>query len=122
MSAKTANDATPEFVPSPEFLARQKRLDDALNLRQPDRVPVAPLVVHYYPTRINGISNRDAGYDTQQTIAAWKAATLRHDWDCAVPLGAVRPSQPMEILGIQQFKWPGGELADDQPFQFVENE
>jgi uroporphyrinogen-III decarboxylase len=122
MSDKPPNDATPEFVPSPEFLARQKRLDDALNLRHPDRVPVAPLVVHYYPTRIKGISNRDAGYDTQQTVAAWKEATLRHDWDCAVPLGSIRPSQPLEILGIQQFKWPGGELPDDQPFQFVENE
>ncbi|MGD8835626.1 MAG: uroporphyrinogen decarboxylase family protein [Desulfobacteraceae bacterium] len=122
MSDKASNDAAPEFVPSPEFLARQKRLDDALNLRQPDRVPVAPLVVHYYPTRVEGISNRDAGYDTQQTIAAWKAAALRHDWDCAVPLGSIRPSLPMELMGIQQFKWPGGDLADDQPFQFVENE
>ena len=33
-----------ELVPSPEFLARKRRLDDALNLRKPDRVPVAPLV------------------------------------------------------------------------------
>ena len=122
MSEKPPNEAIPEFVPSAEFLARQKRLDDALNLRRPDRVPVAPLLVHYYATRINGISNRDAGYDTAKTIEAWKAATLRHDWDCAVPLGSIRPARPLEILGIQQFKWPGGELSDDQPFQFVENE
>ena len=28
----------------------------------------------------------------------------------------------MEILGIRQFKWPGGGLPDDQPFQWVEGE
>ena len=84
MPENVPNAAPPEFTPSPEFLARRKRLDDALNLRRPDRVPVAPLVVHYYPTRINGISNRDAGYDTPKTIAAWKDATVRHDWDCAM--------------------------------------
>jgi hypothetical protein len=35
----------PTFKPSLDFLARQKRLDNAMNFRKPDRVPVAPLVV-----------------------------------------------------------------------------
>ena len=50
------------FQPSPEFLARQKRLEDAFNLRKPDRIPVAPVTLHYYPTRVKGISNKDAMY------------------------------------------------------------
>ena len=29
----------PVFQPSPEFLARAKRMDDAMQLRKPDRVP-----------------------------------------------------------------------------------
>jgi uroporphyrinogen-III decarboxylase len=122
MTARPTLDTAPAFTPTPEYLARAKRLEDALNLRRPDRVPVAPLVVHYYPTRIRGISNREAMYDTEKTIAAWKAATIRHGWDVAVPLGSLRPARPLEILGLKQFKWPGGGLPDDQPFQWVEGE
>lgn len=122
MSESTQQTKGPSFIPSPEFLARKKRLDDAMNLRKPDRVPVAPLVVHYYPTRVRGISNREAMYHTEKTIEAWKEATIRHDWDAAVPLGSLRPARPLEILGMRQFKWPGGGLPDDQPFQWVEGE
>jgi uroporphyrinogen-III decarboxylase len=111
-----------EFEPSPEFLAREKRLDDALNLRKPDRVPVAPLVVHYYPTRIKGISNKEAMYETEKTTKAWEEAAIQHNWDVAVPFGALRPARPLEILGLKQFKWPGGGLRDNQPFQWVEDE
>ena len=62
----------PAFQPSPEFLARAKRMDDAMHLRKPDRVPVAPLVVHYYPTRVRGISNKEAMYHPEKSVQAWK--------------------------------------------------
>ena len=65
MSESENRSHVPEFVPSPEFLARQKRLDDAMNLRKPDRVPVAPLVVHFYPPKIKGISNKDAMFSPE---------------------------------------------------------
>jgi uroporphyrinogen-III decarboxylase len=122
MSETTKKAETFSFLPSPEFLARKKRLDNAMNLRKPDRVPVAPLIIHYYPTRSRGISNREAMYNTEKTIEAWKEATIRHNWDAAVPLGSLRPARPLEILGMRQFKWPGGGLPDDQPFQWVEGE
>jgi uroporphyrinogen-III decarboxylase len=60
----------PAFKPSPEFLTRAKRMDDAMHLRKPDRVPVAPLVVTYYATKIKGISNKDAMYIPEQTAEA----------------------------------------------------
>ena len=31
---------TAEFVPSPEYLARARRVEDAMALRQPDRAPI----------------------------------------------------------------------------------
>lgn len=122
MSEANSQNEVLDFNPLPEFLAREKRLDDALNLRKPDRVPVAPLVVHYYPTRVRGISNKEAMYDTGKTIQAWKESAIQHNWDAAVPFGALRPARPLEILGMKQFKWPGGGLPDDQPFQWVEDE
>jgi uroporphyrinogen-III decarboxylase len=112
----------PTFQPSPEFLARAKRMDDAMHLRKPDRVPVAPLVVHYYPTRVRGISNKDAMYHPERAVQAWKEAALQHNWDVAVPWGSLLTAQAWDILGITQVKWPGRALADDQPFQWVEAE
>lgn len=112
----------PAFIPSPEFLARKKRLDDALNLRKPDRVPVAPLVVHYYSTKIKGISNRDAHYDTEKAMQAWKEATIQHNWDAAVPWGSLINAPGWDALGITQVKWPGNSLGPEQPFQWVEAE
>ena len=73
----------PAFQPTPEYLARARRMDDAMHLRKPDRVPVAPLVVHFYATRIKGISNRDAMYEQDRAFAALKEATIKHNWDAA---------------------------------------
>ena len=114
---------TPAFQPTPEYLARARRMDNAMHLRKPDRVPVAPLVVHFYATRIKGISNRDAMYEQDKAFAALKEATIRHGWDGAPsPTTGMRPARPWEILGVTQFKWPGNGLPDDQPFQWVEGE
>ena len=38
--ADTSEATIPEFKPSPEFLARAQRVQDALELKQPDRIPV----------------------------------------------------------------------------------
>jgi uroporphyrinogen-III decarboxylase len=122
MSHSTQDKKTSTFDPSPQYLARRKRLDDAMNLRKPDRVPVAPLIVHYYPTRARGVSNRDAMYHMDRTLDMWKEATMEHNWDGAPPPGPMIPVRPMEILGMTQFKWPGGGLGDDHPFQWVEGE
>jgi uroporphyrinogen-III decarboxylase len=122
MSESEQEPKAPAFTPSPEFLARKERLDDAMNLRKPDRVPVAPLVVHYYPTRARGISNKDAMYNLDKTYEVWKETTIKHDWDAAPPGTPLLPVHPLEILGIKQFAWPGGALKDDQPFQWVEAE
>jgi len=122
MSESTQKPQAPVFKPSPEFLARQKRIEDAFNLRRPDRVPVAPVVTHYYPTRAQGISNKDAQYHVEKTLEVWKETIIKHDWDAAVPFGSIAPAKPLELLGIQQIKWPGGALPDDRPFQWVEKE
>lgn len=110
------------FQPSAEYLARRKRMEDAFTLRQPDRVPVAPVVIHYYAAIAAGISHKDAQYDAERTLQALKDATLQNDWDAAVPGGSVFPGRPLDLMGIVQMKWPGGPLPDNMPFQWVENE
>ena len=97
-------------------------MEDAFNLRQPDRVPVAPVVVHYYAALAAGMSHRDAQYHSDLNLRALKEATLTNDWDAAVPGVSVFAGRPLELLGIKQMKWPGGLLGDRVPFQWVEDE
>jgi len=100
------------------YRARQKRLEDAIALRKPDRVPVVPLMTHYFATRALGISNKESQYDIAKRCEAVKETTLRYDFDGAMDLQAVFPGKILDLMGLTHLKWPGGALRDDEPFQF----
>ncbi len=100
---------------------REQRFNDIVALRKPDRVPVIPLVTHYFPTRVKGVSNKDAGYDHALRYRCMKEAVVDFGWDFA-PANGLFPSQGMDALAVKQVKWPGGDLPADAPFQFVEAE
>ena len=104
------------------FQARQKRLDDAIALRTPGRVPVVPLMSHYYATRVKGISNKVSQYDIEKRCAAFRKVTLELDLDAAMDVQAVFPGKILEIMGHTHIKWPGGALRDDEPFQYLGEE
>jgi uroporphyrinogen-III decarboxylase len=107
-----------EPMSNSSFLEREKRLSEAIALKKPDRVPVAPLIVHYYPTRAAGISNKDAMLDYEKRYESLKEMTLKLDLDVSIsPLG-FPPARFLDNLGLTGFKWPGGSLRDHQPFQF----
>ncbi len=108
---------------SPEelFALREKRFDDIVALREPDKVPVIPLVTTYFPTRVKGFSNRDAGYDQPLRFRCMKEVALEYGWEFAVPNGLFT-SQGLDAIGMLQVRWPGGDLPDNAPFQYVEGE
>ena len=97
MPDKARNEAPFEFKPSSEFLVRQKRLEDALNLRKPDRVPVVPLMVHFYPTRAKRISNRDAMFETEKTIEIETEGDSDQELDETIIIELVNPSADATI-------------------------
>ena len=109
------------FVPSPEYLAREKRFYDAVAIKKPDRVPVASLAA-FFVTRYSGITNAEAMYDYDKMAAAWLASTKRLNWDMAPPPFTAFPAPVMELLGLRTFKWPGKHFQDNLPYQFVEAE
>ena len=110
---------------SPEelYAQREQRFNDAVALKKPDRVPIMPLYVHNFPTLIKGISNKDAGYDHETRWQSTKEATLRFGWNFA-PTNDVLASDFFASYGNKQIMWAGeeGGLADDAPFQWVEDE
>ena len=103
------------------YAERLQRFNDIVALKKPDRVALMPQVVHYFPTHIRGVSNKEAGYNDEMRYQCMREADLEFGWDWAVPSG-IFSSPALEALGIKQVQWPGGALPDDAHFQFVEDE
>jgi Uroporphyrinogen decarboxylase (URO-D) len=111
--------ATPEQL----YAQREKRFNDVVALKKPDRVPIMPLYVHNFATRIKGISNKDAGYDHETRWQSTKEATIRFGWNFA-PTNDVLASDFFAAFGCKQMMWAGeeGGLKDTAPHQWVEGE
>ncbi|MBU2548884.1 MAG: hypothetical protein KKB20_10760 [Proteobacteria bacterium] len=111
-----------EFQLPPEYMAREKRLMDAAGLTKPDRVPVMPLNCLYYANRALGITNAEAQADYVKRHECMKRITLDLDLDFAPQVFNLAPIPFFEILGVTDFKWPGGELGVNAPNQYIEKE
>jgi uroporphyrinogen-III decarboxylase len=118
MTDQTEN--TP-FAPSAEYLAREKRFNDAVSLTQPDRVPVASLAA-FFMARYSGLDHAEAMYDYEKLAEAWKESTQKLNWDMAPPPFTMFPAPVMDLLGLRTFQWPGQHLGKMLPYQFVEDE
>lgn len=104
------------------YLARKKRMEDAMAIRKPDRVPVAPVAMTFYPTNTRGISNREALFNMDRTFPVWQEVVQAHNWDVAPPPTPLVNGRFLEILDSTQIKWPGGALPENLPWQWVEGE
>lgn len=105
------------------YAERVKRMSDAIAVKQPDRVPVF-VPQQLFPARYAGISLKEAFYDRDKWLAANEKFIVEVKPDTFFFLGAgvMTPGSVYEALGFRQQKWPGFNLGDDVPFQFVEDE
>jgi len=108
---------------SPEELykEREKRFNDAVELKEPDRVPLAPLT-GFFPMAYAGYSFRDGMYDYEKMVDAWEKATVDFQWDMIPPPFVMFPGPVFEALGVTQMKIPGRDLPANRSYQFVEGE
>jgi len=103
------------------YQQREKRFQDAVALCKPDRVPIA-LGAEFFMTKYQGLTNKEALYDYNRMTQAWKASVIEFDWDMVPTPLSMLPGPAMDLLGIKQYKWPGQDLDDNLPYQFVEDE
>lgn len=102
---------------------REKRILDAIALKEPDRVPIAPLFA-FFNCYFSGISPREAYEDPEKAVAAWRQ-TIQHfrpDASYSVNFTIYAMDEVLSGLDFQAMKWPGHGVEDNQPFQFVEAE
>ena len=111
-----------EKTPREKLEKRLKRIEDALQLKEPDRVPFLPMT-HFFAANYVGMTGEEAFYDREKWFAANKKMTLDLDLDLYFPpLVGVYPGRSLDILGCKQIKWPGHGAPSNSTYQFVEGE
>lgn len=108
-------------TPEQLYEEREKRVRDAIQLREPDRVPVR-LETHAFPARYAGIPIAASFYDP----AAWKEATRKTILDLEPDIYqstvGSNSGETLELLDPKHLKWPGGALPPDVSHQSIEQE
>ena len=104
-----------------KYQERAKRFQDALELRIPDRVPIAGRGGSFLYRRM-GVPQKSTMYDRWEDAA--KAVIQFHkdfEPDSTAALFMMSGSS-MEALGQSNMKWAGFGLPDDVQYQFIEQE
>jgi len=108
-----------EFVPSPEFLVRTKRVQDAVELKQPDRIPIN-LGFGYFLADYGGVTRQELHENPAKAQEILEELLLKYEPDSA--MGPWGDPEASRILGDRMTKWPGYRLGPQASFQFDEHE
>jgi len=100
---------------------RAKRINDAIELRVPDRVPVT-IHTGVFAARYAGLPLSAMYYDHAAYREACLKTTLDFEPDTGASMVLVNSGLIMELLDVKHQRWPGGTLPLDTPYQFVEGE
>lgn len=101
--------------------ARIKRVQDAVQLKIPDRIPFMPSFASF-SAKYTGISGQEYIYDFDKILVANKKAIIDFcpDMYSNKPVYAMGPL--LDILGCKRLKWPGHGVSRDSSIQYDEKE
>jgi len=104
------------------YSERLGRFEDAIQLKEPDRVPLFwSDGGSYFAAKYAGITTHDAFYSPEKWFAANRKMILDFEPDIYF-----RPhftsGRVLELLGDKNTKWPGHGVGVDMPIQFPEEE
>jgi uroporphyrinogen-III decarboxylase len=99
---------------------RLKRIEDAVRLQKPDRVPVL-VEFGYFIARYAGMTFRDIFYDSAKCVRAYQQTVtgLEPDAFNCIPFDA---GPAMEMVDARTMKWPGHGLGPERGHQYLEGE
>ena len=107
---------------SARYAERMKRVMDAVELRQPDRVPTV-FFSTFWTARYGGISYRQAMYDYQKMSELTKRAVLEFEPDLyTMPHQLTLMGPIMDALGYKQLQWPGHGTDENTTYQYLDHE
>jgi hypothetical protein len=104
-----------------EYAERDNRVDEAIAMKVPDRVPIQ-LFVGYFAAKYCGIPCSAAYYDPEK----WRAANIKTitelEPDVYWAQTAAVSGKALEILGPLQIRWPGFGVSLNHSHQMIELE
>ena len=101
---------------------RLKRIEDAVALRVPDRVPLR-MQFGFWGARQAGMTCQEAMYDARRFSAATKAAILKYRPDEAMGAHALTSiGDVLEMVDFGGLVWPGRGLPADVSYQYLDKE
>jgi uroporphyrinogen-III decarboxylase len=103
------------------YRQRTQRFAQIVDLKQPDRVPSLMMAAGIM-TRYAGISFADSYYDSDKAIGSSLKFVEDFRPEYMLMGGGAASGKAYDLLGYHAYKWPGGDLPADVPFQYVEDE
>ena len=104
------------------FAEREGRIQDAIHLRESDRVPFT-FFTHFWPATLAGMSFKDAMYDYARFNDAMRQAIhlLEPDnYSLAQMIISLGPT--LEKMDYKQLEWPGHGTDPDTSYQYIDKE
>jgi hypothetical protein len=102
------------------YQERLKRLEDAIQLKVPDRVPIF-VSFGYFPAKYAGVTCEDAFFNPEKWNQASKKTILDFDPD-TYQIAVTSAGPVLEALGSKQILMPGRGISPYHSHQFVEGE
>jgi len=109
-------------TPEELYNERIKRMRDAIELREPDKVPFTPFAT-FFPATYTGITFQEAMYDLDKLERAVEKVVQDFQPDACPDTYRILSWAPvLEALDYKQLIWPGHGLGPNRTYQFVEGE
>jgi len=113
---------TIEKSPAALYQEREKRIEDAIALGVPDRVPVI-VSFSYFAAKYYGITLKEAMFDGAKMAAAWEKTITDFQPDAYEnPFGTRHVGMLSEIIDYKMMRWPGHGVGDNVNFQYLDFE
>ena len=104
------------------YAQREQRFNDIVALRKPDKIPVMPLMMHYFPNKVAGVSNAAVQADHFLLTKLMKEATLKFGWEWAAAVGMPPAQVARGAAARSRCAGRAATCPTTPPFQWVEGE
>ncbi len=111
----------PQKSPAELYAEREKRIDDAVRLRIPDRVPVE-MSFGYFPAKYVGMPCSVVYYEPLKWMEAVKKTVVDFHPDGLFYIQGYAPGRALEILDPKTQRWPGHGVPENHGNQAIEGE
>ena len=113
------------MIKPPEELLKERsqRVEDAMRLEVPDRVPIV-IEFCFFAAKYAGITPEEAHYDYDKWCMAVKKTAVDFQPDLIQnPRHLIlAPGLMLEMIDFKEIKWPGHGISPNYSFQYVEDE